>query len=363
MTLALGINNAQNTTVKHKLINRPHDRKELRNLDLNAEGWTVMHDEFASITIQVDERERPKLPGCSGKNRFGWPINATRVHIQDEERQLQPTTSNSLGQGMSRRYINANYITDNESRRMFIASEAPLESTIIDFWAMVFQERSPAIVMLTKLTEQHRTQEKEMSVKYFPEDEATYGPFLVRLLHYEEAFNCEIREFVIEKDGEKHVFRHYWFKNWDDQAIPGKGCTKWLVRIAADVEIYRNEHRRTYSQTGPIIVHCCAGRGRSCTFIAIILAAQQLFQSGVVDIAYVVSKLRTQRLNAIDRACHYAYIYNALQYIDKILPNYECGTDFPSEAFIKVMDAIEEANAKTDEPVTGSSSIANNFFF
>lgn len=37
-----------------------------------------------------------------------------------------------------------------------------------------------------------------MSVKYFPEKAAVYGPFVVRLLHYRESFNCEIREFVIE---------------------------------------------------------------------------------------------------------------------------------------------------------------------
>ncbi|VDD96249.1 unnamed protein product [Enterobius vermicularis] len=367
MKLALGIENGQNSSAKHNLINRPHDRKELRSLELNADSWNIMHEEFASITIQIDERERPKLPGCSGKNRYGWPIHATRVHIQEDEQQMQPTTSNTYPHGMGRRYINANYITDDTSERVFIASEAPLESTLLDFWTMVFQERSPVIVMLTKLTEQHHNVQKEMSVKYFPEKAAVYGPFVVRLLHYRESFNCEIREFVIEKNDEKHVFRHYWFKNWEDQAVPGKGCTKWLVRIAADVELYRKEHRETYSRTGPVIVHCCAGRGRSCTFIAMILAAQQLFQTGTVDVAYIVSKLRTQRLNAIDRPCHYAYIFNALQYMDKIVPNYPTGKKFPPETFVKVMDAFEEASGigenVVDEPITGSSSIPNNFFF
>jgi len=31
-----------------------------------------------------------------------------------------------------------------------------MTNTVNDFWAMVWQEKSPAIVMITKLTEQNR---------------------------------------------------------------------------------------------------------------------------------------------------------------------------------------------------------------
>lgn len=34
-------------SAKHNLINRPHDRKELRSLELNADSWNIMHEEFA----------------------------------------------------------------------------------------------------------------------------------------------------------------------------------------------------------------------------------------------------------------------------------------------------------------------------
>jgi len=40
--------------------------------------------------------------------------------------------------------------------RAYIATQGPMTNTVNDFWAMVWQEKSPAIVMITKLTEQNR---------------------------------------------------------------------------------------------------------------------------------------------------------------------------------------------------------------
>ena len=40
--------------------------------------------------------------------------------------------------------------------RAYIATQGPMTNTVVDFWAMVWQERAPAIVMITKLTEHNR---------------------------------------------------------------------------------------------------------------------------------------------------------------------------------------------------------------
>jgi len=39
---------------------------------------------------------------------------------------------------------------------VFIATQGPMTNTVIDFWQMVWQQRSPAVVMITKLTEHNR---------------------------------------------------------------------------------------------------------------------------------------------------------------------------------------------------------------
>jgi len=40
--------------------------------------------------------------------------------------------------------------------RAYVATQGPMTNTVNDFWAIVWQEKSPAIVMITKLAEQNR---------------------------------------------------------------------------------------------------------------------------------------------------------------------------------------------------------------
>jgi protein tyrosine phosphatase len=74
---------------------------------------------------------------------------------------------------LARTYINANYIRVCWLRRhahinepqlqgyddepmAFIATQGPLPNTLDDFWLMVWQEKAPAIVMMTKLKENNK---------------------------------------------------------------------------------------------------------------------------------------------------------------------------------------------------------------
>ncbi|XP_078329050.1 uncharacterized protein LOC111114432 [Crassostrea virginica] len=50
-------------------------------------------------------------------------------------------------------YINANYIKDSDEKIAYIATQGPKNSTINDFWQMVWQENVTQIVMLTNLME------------------------------------------------------------------------------------------------------------------------------------------------------------------------------------------------------------------
>jgi protein tyrosine phosphatase len=55
-------------------------------------------------------------------------------------------------------YINANLVANpyNGSPDMFIATQAPLPTTINNFWHMIFQKKSTCIVMLCGLLEHGR---------------------------------------------------------------------------------------------------------------------------------------------------------------------------------------------------------------
>ncbi|MPC16315.1 Receptor-type tyrosine-protein phosphatase kappa [Portunus trituberculatus] len=47
-------------------------------------------------------------------------------------------------------YINASYVDSLLTPKAYIATQGPLENTIVDFWRMVWQQKTRLIVMLTK---------------------------------------------------------------------------------------------------------------------------------------------------------------------------------------------------------------------
>lgn len=50
-------------------------------------------------------------------------------------------------------YVNASIVDGFQQRNAFIATQAPLENTVTDFWRMVQERNIHIIVMLTKLVE------------------------------------------------------------------------------------------------------------------------------------------------------------------------------------------------------------------
>lgn len=67
--------------------------------------------------------------------------------------------------GLDHDYINASYIADEEGNVKYIAAQGPIDdletggrrdSTIIDFWHMIWSEKIDCIVMLTQCVENRR---------------------------------------------------------------------------------------------------------------------------------------------------------------------------------------------------------------
>lgn len=81
-----------------------------------------------------------------GKDRYGdlGPFKHSQVKLRSKEKAFDTTIDN---------YINANHIRSAKQRNNFIATQGPLDTTCLNFWRMVWQEKVSLIVMLCPLKE------------------------------------------------------------------------------------------------------------------------------------------------------------------------------------------------------------------
>ena len=77
---------------------------------------------------------------------------------------------------------------------MIHAYAGPLPHTMVDFWRLVWQEKTPAIVMLCSIVEGHRVK----CQRYWPESGShTYGPITVYKLSEQKLSDYVIQSFEV----------------------------------------------------------------------------------------------------------------------------------------------------------------------
>uniref|UniRef100_A0A915PEE7 protein-tyrosine-phosphatase n=1 Tax=Setaria digitata TaxID=48799 RepID=A0A915PEE7_9BILA len=341
-------------------------RYQLRHLDILA-SLSMIYGEFA-VLPNPSTSLCEKVAGCSQKNRHTlWPIRETRVQLSSSYR----ASCSSEPEDVSRSYINANYILDSGSELVYIATEGPMLNTVNDFWLMVLQERAPAIVMVTSLEEKPYGSKLPLKKceKYWPDSRGCYGEIDVTVVSTKFYDGVQIRHIVLNCGGTEHHLRHIWFTKWLDHHLPTQHITQLLKTIVA-AENYRNEYRQLFCYAAPVIVHCSAGIGRTCTFIAIALGMDQLCKTPEnIDVFSIVSRLRRQRFGAVQLPRQYAFIYLVLQRMEKLLPEL-CGKNgqnkFPTTLTFSetAMDEHTKSNNGNDDELLWNNQIDlffNNF--
>lgn len=99
--------------------------------------------EFSNIP-QVAPKADELPDGADTRNRYAnvIPLPETRVTLSCKD-----------GDPLSQ-YINANYVRGPKNAdKFYIACQAPLASTVHDFWRMVWETQAKVILMLTDLVE------------------------------------------------------------------------------------------------------------------------------------------------------------------------------------------------------------------
>uniref|UniRef100_A0A4W4H007 protein-tyrosine-phosphatase n=1 Tax=Electrophorus electricus TaxID=8005 RepID=A0A4W4H007_ELEEL len=239
-----------------------------------------------------------RLPENRCKNRYNniLPYDATRVKLSCLED--DPCSD----------YINASFMPGNRFRREYIATQGPLPGTKDDFWRMVWEQNVHNIVMVTQCVEKGRVK----CDQYWPmnKEPLYYGDLVVQLLSESVLSEWTIREFRIHTEGLSsypRIVRHFHYTVWPDHGVPD--TTQSLIQFVRTVRDYMDR----VVNSGPAVVHCSAGVGRTGTFIVLDRALQQLDSRATVDIYGCVFELRLHRSHMVQTESQYVYLHQCVR--------------------------------------------------
>nr|CAG25452.1 putative tyrosine phosphatase protein [Toxoneuron nigriceps polydnavirus] len=210
-------------------------------------------------------------------------------------------------------YIHANYVFDfdlNEERMGYIATQAPLRTTVEDFWQMVWSENTKIIIMLMKLKD----------YKYFPYwspiigNYVTIGNFKITTIFFYD-INGYIQTTLMITNQKTMVTReihHYCYQEWPNNSIPVN-----IEGFLNFVNVIREKYKSLYQNNAfyvPMIVHCSEGINKTGTFCAIMNAISSFEQTGKINMFEIVKEIRTLRPRSINIEKLYNYCYIVIVY-------------------------------------------------
>ncbi|KAM4036979.1 receptor-type tyrosine-protein phosphatase O isoform 2-T2 [Anomaloglossus baeobatrachus] len=256
--------------------------------------FSLQFEELKMIGLDIPH-SAADLPVNRSKNRYTniLPYDFSRVKLITTEEED------------SANYINANFIPGYNSSQEYIATQGPLPDTRNDFWKMILQQKSQAIVMLTQCNEKRRIK----CDHYWPftAEPVSYGDIAVEMVSEEEQPDWAFRVFRISHVDEAQHVMHFNFTAWPDHGVPAASAAESILQF---VYMVRQKAAKT---KGPITVHCSAGVGRTGTFIALDCLMQHIRDHEFVDVLGLVGELRSYRMCMVQTEEQFIFLHHCIQ--------------------------------------------------
>ncbi|KAK3750196.1 hypothetical protein QZH41_015425 [Actinostola sp. cb2023] len=270
---------------------------------------TAEYEKLKSIKIQ-DYNVKDGQKTCNiNKNRNTniIPVDSCRVKLYPRPRE----------EGSD--YINASYIDGFRRREAYIATQYPLESTVFDFWRMMWQENCRSIVMLISKEEL----DKNNFPRYLPvvHDTARFGVYEVTMESESARGDLMIRDLrmtSLNEPGETRRIRHFHFIHWPEGGQPWSGQS--ILQLVSKVDDWERDVKskaKPFDMIGPIVVHCSTGGGRTGVYCTLHTLWHQVGREEVVSVYPYARLYFHQRLQFLQTQAQYEFCYDTMvEYID-----------------------------------------------
>ncbi|XP_027131363.1 tyrosine-protein phosphatase non-receptor type 18 isoform X2 [Larimichthys crocea] len=202
-------------------------------------------------------------------------------------------------------YINASFIKGAAADCRYIASQAPLSATLVDFWRMIWQHDVKVIVMACREVEMGK---KKCECYWSPlHQSAEFGPFIVST--EEETRPNEdlvIRTLTATYQQDTHSLVQYQFLSWPDHDVP--------YEAAGVLDLLERVRTSQGTHTSPLLIHCSAGCGRTGVICALDYIHDLLVTKITADfsIMKIILELREQRPSAVQTKEQYQFIFSTV---------------------------------------------------
>lgn len=261
-----------------------------------------IRNEFKTIIELTDQDEMHK----SILNEM--PQNLCRY------KKIFPYKDNTVSIPTENKGINASWV-HIPTEKSFIMTQAPVEDTIDDFWAMCFQYNVNMIIMLCNIIED----QKEKSTVYWDTNKLKkFKINNIEIIEENDIIIIKKIEIINLKDSSTKNISHLQFKKWPDHMTPD---IQNVVHIFENIFNYMNENnnfvkQNIQQQNNPIVIHCSAGVGRSGVFLTLyflykeimdcIKDSKELIEFNIFNL---VRKLKELRMYSVENINQYNFIY------------------------------------------------------
>ncbi|XP_057298929.1 uncharacterized protein LOC130629666 isoform X1 [Hydractinia symbiolongicarpus] len=284
--------NASDIKIKYRNLLRPNQE------NTDKSGFQLQYQRLEILTAPLADED-----SMSGKRDVNRAKNRHSFILPRDDYRVMLTHTSYYEEGAE--YINAVYVDGYKQKDAFIATNHPLPETIGDFWAMIYQKKISAVVMLNNFYE-----DDEGYPQLWPAcgETATYKNITVQMLSEESDYKVATFKFALtddKEDSEEVECIIFQFLLWPNHEVPSDVAA--MVNFLSTVE----KHQYKYEENS-LVVMCSDGASRTGTFIAISIFMEQLKLEQLVDVFQAIKKIRSVRPQFVGNDKQYKFCYDVL---------------------------------------------------